>query len=179
MLHGGLDCHLLSFSSLFVEPGFVHKEMTSQLWLIDALIPGSGAMAELSGALCVLSEWQVPLWNRLALHNHILCLCLSFAVNTIHLLDFHWRSLPTQKRECPMSVLSLVTTILRCALWVLHTSGTAILTANLTVSQQAHQCDFFPHRYLSPGSGLCLWVYVFIVGICPSVFSEILQFLSN
>jgi hypothetical protein len=75
-----------------------------------------------------------------------------------------------------MSVLSLVT---RCALWVLHTSGTAILTANLTVSQQAHQCDFSPHRSLSPGSGHCLCVYVFIVGICPSVFSEILKFLSN
>lgn len=167
--------------------------MASQLGLFESLFPASGAMAELPGALCglsgalcglpgalcVLSDWEVPVGNKLALLNHILYLCLSFAVNTVFLLDFRWMSSTVHKREFPMSGLSLITTILRCALWGLHASGTTVLTANVTVSLQALQCDFFPHRSLSPGSGLCLYVYVFIVGVCPSVFSEILKFLSN
>lgn len=160
--------------------------MASQPGLFDSLFPASGAMAEvsgalceLSGALCVLSDWEGPVWNTLALLSHVLCLCLSLAVNTVFLLDSCWMSSTVYKREFPMSGLSLITTILRCAFWVLHASGTTILTANVTVSRQAPQCDFFPHRSLSPGSGLCLYVYVFIVGVCPSVFSEILKFLSN
>lgn len=108
--------------------------MASQLGLFDFLFPGSGAMEELSGTLCVLNDWEVPLWNRLALLNPFLCLCLCFAVNMVLLLGFHWMSSTCHKKECPMSVLNLISEILRCAFWVFHTSGTVILTANVTVS---------------------------------------------
>lgn len=128
----GLHSHSLSFSSLFAEHRLIHKEMASQLGLFESLFPASGAMAELPGALCglsgalcglpgalcVLSDWEVPVGNKLALLNHILYLCLSFAVNTVFLLDFRWMSSTVHKREFPMSGLSLMATILRCALWV-------------------------------------------------------------